>query len=447
MKKFNAIVIGFGKAGKTLAVDLAKQGQRVLLIEKNSFYYGGTCINVGCIPTKKLLEEAKKRPQDLDKLEYYKKVKQKQMLLRQAMNQANYNKLIQSGVEVLEGEAKFVDPHTLEVSGQLYQAETIFINTGARPRLPQIKGLKWSDRILNSEGVLALQELPKKLLILGGGFISLEFATMFKEFGAEVEVLEAHHRLLPKEDEDLAVAIQKNLENQGVVFRLGVQVQEVEEDSRVKVKGKDADQKVFETESDILLVAAGRIPNTEYLDLEKANLQVNERGAIPVNAFLQTKVEHIYALGDVNGGPQFTYISLDDYRIVKGHLSGDKTYDLTQRPAIPFSVFLNPVFSRIGMTEQELKAQNIPYKVAQLSVSMMPKAKILEQNEGFYKVMVHTETEEILGAVLFAPDSHEVINLLSLAMQQKLSYQKIKNQIFTHPSMSESLNDVFAILG
>lgn len=448
MKKFDAIVIGFGKAGKTLAADLSKQGQKVLLVEKSAAYYGGTCINIGCIPTKRLLEEAKKRPQEADKALYYQAAKERQLALKKAMNQANYNRVTQSGVELLEGAARFVDAHTVEVLGEHYQADLIFINTGATPFLPKIESLTLSERVLTSEGLLALTELPQKLSILGGGFISLEFATMFRQFGTEVDVFEANAKFLANEDEDVSLAIQKSLEEQGIKIHLGVKIERIQESAEeVRLEGVNAEGQSFSHASDRLLVATGRKANVEGLDVEKAGVALTERGAVQVNEFLQTSQPHIYALGDVNGGKQFTYISLDDYRIVKAHLAGDTSYSLKDRAEVPFSVFLTPVFSRIGLTEKELKAQGIPYRSAELGIAMMPKAKILAQNTGFYKVMVHAETEEILGAVLFAPDSHEVVNLFTLAMSQKLSYKVFSRQIFTHPSMAESLNDLFALLG
>lgn len=452
-KNVKNIVIGFGKAGKTLAGYLGNQGEETILIEKSPVMYGGTCINVGCIPSKKLATAASRKAYTTEEAaSYYQQSVQDKKKLIAALNQANYNKVTTApNVTVVDGFGHFVDEHTVAVDTQHgveeYRAERIFINTGGTPFVPPIKGLTVGGSIHTSETIMNLEELPKSLVIIGSGFIGLEFASTYASFGSKVTVVDIFDTFLPREDEDVAAAVRARLEEMGVTFELGISIQEVvEQDGKVTVVHTDADGSHHELTADAVLVATGRKPNIQGLDLEKAGIQLTERGAIQVNEFLQTNVPHIFAMGDVNGGPQFTFISLDDFRIVKNFLAGNTEYSTKQRHLIPTATFINPTIASVGLNEKAAAAANIPVKVAKLPMAAVPKAKILGNQTGFYKVLVNAETDQIVGATLFAEEAHEVINIIATAMRAGLPYTALRDQIFTHPTMAEALNDVFGLI-
>lgn len=448
MEKVKNLIIGFGKAGKTLAGFLAGQGEEVILVEKDRKMYGGTCINVGCIPSKFLSNKALLRrlsPED-DKTYYQKAIQEKNDLIAK-LNQANYHKIADlPQVEVVDGTASFVNEKTVEIytenENRQVEAERIFINTGMTPVLPNIQGLLPSERILTSETIMSKEELPESLLIIGSGYIGLEFATTYSHFGSKVTVLGDMKNLMPREDEDMEALVKEEMEKQGVNFILGATVMELREETDgvsvfYKVDGKEESCKTSH-----VLVATGRKPNTEDLFLEKAGVAVGKRGEILVNDRLQTNVTNIYALGDVHGGLQFTYLSLDDFRIMKNQLFGDGSYDLTKRKEVPYNVFLNPSFARVGLNEKEARAKGLTYKLAKLPVMAIPKAKILGNQTGLFKVLVEERTGKILGANLYGLEAHEIINLFTLAMNEGITFEALRDQIYTHPTMVESFNDL-----
>lgn len=449
MKKVDNIIIGFGKGGKTLAAYLGKKGEKTLLIERDPGMYGGTCINVGCIPSKSLSTKAGRKKYSQTETEaYYRASMEEKNKLIGLLNKANYDKLdgIEE-VEIVDGLASFLDEHRILVTkdgtGEEYYAERIFINTGASPFIPEVKGLIPSKRILTSRELLSLPELPKRLTILGGGFIGLEFAKTFSEYGSEVTLLDASKEFLEREDEDVAEAVLQSMKELGVTIVLNAKIDEVKEEGAGTLIKYSKGSESCEIEQDYILVATGRRPNTADLDLEKAGIELGERGNIKVNEFLQTNKEHIFALGDVNGGPNFTYISLDDFRIVRGYLEGDRSYSTKDRRFIPTSVFLQPSLSKVGLSEKEARDKGYDIRVFKLPSSMIPRAKILGNQKGLYKAIVDTKTNKILGATLFAEGSHEVINIIVTAMLMDADYSVLKNQIFTHPTMAEALNDLF----
>lgn len=451
-KQVKNLVIGFGKAGKTLAAYLGNQGESTVLVEKSPKMYGGTCINVGCIPSKSLATAAMNKTAHQESKTYYEKAVQKKKMLIQALNQANYDKVAHSPqVSVVDGVATFVDEHTVAVetaSGrETYRAERIFINTGATPFIPKIDGLTLGKKVHTSETLMDVETLPESLAIIGSGFIGLEFASTYAQFGSKVTVIDAMDTFLPREDADVANAVQQQLEAMGITVTLGVAIQKViENDQQVSIvyETKDGEHKTVVV--DAVLVATGRKPNVAELQLERAGVLLDERGAIRVNEFLQTNHPHIFALGDVNGGPQFTFISLDDFRIVKRFLSGQSDYSTKQRAFITTATFINPPLASVGLNEKAAAAANIPVKVATLPMTAVPKAKILENSVGLYKVLVHAQTGQIVGATLFAPEAHEVINIIATAMKGNLPYTVLRDQIFTHPTMVEALNDVFGLI-
>lgn len=447
------IIIGFGKAGKTLAGYLGSIGEDTILIEKSKEMYGGTCINVGCIPSKKLATKAlRKQYSNEDDSSYYTKSVQEKKALIAALNTANYNKVDSvEKTQIIDGTARFVDDHTVAVDTaegeKLFKADRIFINTGATPFVPPVEGLTIGGAIHTSETIMNLEEYPESLVIIGSGFIGLEFAATYAQFGTKVTVIDVTEAFLPREDEDVAQAVKEQLEALGVTFNLGVQLKAVhQEGGKAVVEATTGEGAPVAFTADAVLVATGRRANVQGLDLDKAGVELTERGAIKVNEFLQTNVPHIFAMGDVNGGPQFTFVSLDDFRIVKRFLAGDTTYSTKQRAKFPTATFINPPLASVGLNEKQAKEAGIEVKVAKLPAMAIPKAKILGNQVGFYKVLVDTSTNQIVGATLFAEEAHEVINIIATAMNANLPYTVLRDQIYTHPTMAEALNDVFGLI-
>ena len=445
MKMYDVIVIGFGKAGKTLAGQLGKQGKKVALIEKDNGMYGGTCINVGCIPSKRLITEAATAPKSdfASKAAYYKKAIEGKRALTGALNQANYNKLIQADVEVIDGMASFVDATHVEVKtkdGVLQlEGKQFVINTGATSVIPGIPGVKDSDKVYTSESMMDLDELPEKLTIVGGGYIGLEFAAMYANFGSKVTVVQDIDVFLPREDKDIADNIRSVLEAKGIEIVTGAKTTKIEGATLYYTVG-DTDTVL---EGDAILMATGRRPNTDGLEAQKAGIALSDRGAVVTDEHLRTNVPNIWAAGDVCGNLQFTYISLDDSRIIMSDMSGKGDRTTQNRGAFSYSVFIDPPFSRVGLSESEAKAKNIEYRVMNLPSAAIPKAKVLRKPEGVLKALVGAD-DQILGVQLFCAESHEMINLVKMAMDNNLKYQVLRDFIYTHPTMSESLNDLFA---
>lgn len=441
MQEFKNIVIGFGKGGKTLAKNLAARGESVLVVEKSKKMYGGTCINIACLPSKNLIINAQRG------IKFEDAVKQKNEMTT-ALRNKNYHMVAdEETATVLDGTAKFVGNHTIEIvldSGEKtkIKGERIFINTGATPIIPQVKGLKESKYILDSTAAMDQNSLPNELVILGAGYIGMEFASMFARYGAKVTVLDTNEKFLKREDDDISEMLFNDLSQDGIEFKLGVKVVEVKDLSDKVEIIYEINGKKQTVKADKLLVATGRKPLTEGLGLENTDIELDERGAIKVDDYLRTTAENVWAIGDVKGGPQFTYISLDDFRIIFDQLYGKGKRKVSDRNLVPYSVFITPALSRVGLNEVEAKNKGIEYKLFKLAATSIPKAKVIGNTRGMYKILVDPDTEEILGATIYGEESYEVINLIALAMKAKLPYTMLRDQIYTHPTMTEALNDV-----
>lgn len=440
MNQYQAIIIGFGKAGKTLAATLAKTGWRVAIIEQSNTMYGGTCINIGCIPTKTLVHDAELQHD-------FAAAMQRKASVVSFLRDKNFHNLADlENVDVIEGRAEFIDNHTVRVvqpTGAIeLSGEKIFINTGAQATMPNVAGVMTTPGVFDSTGLLNLTQRPERLGILGGGYIGVEFASMFANFGSKVTIYEAAPLFLAREDRDIADAIANILRDKGVEIILNARVQAVSShDGAVQVQMPEGVQTV-----DALLVASGRKPATENLQLQKAGVDVNERGAIVVNKYLRTSADNIWAMGDVTGGLQFTYISLDDFRIVRDNLLGEGLRNTGDRQNVPYSVFMTPPLSRVGMTEEQARASGAAVQVVTLPVAAIPRARVMNDTRGVLKAVVNRETKQILGVSLLCVDSHEMINIIKTVMDAGLPYTTLRDQIFTHPSMSESLNDLFSLI-
>lgn len=454
MKRYDAIIIGFGKAGKTLAGFLAGKGQNVALIEESDKMYGGTCINVGCIPSKSLVNSVEKlENKDLstftERKDYYEKSVDKKEALITALRGKNYEMLAsKENIDIYNGKGSFVSNKivNIEKNGENIQieGEKIFINTGSETTIPNIKGLKESKNILTSKSLMELKELPRKLIIIGAGYIGLEFASTYAGFGSEVVIIDASDDILKREEKEAADRVKKILEAKGVKFYLNSKVEEIydnENDSSIAISNGNGE--IIQFNGDKILVAIGRKANTQGLELEKAGVQVDGRGNIIVNEKLETTAPNIWALGDVKGGLQFTYISLDDFRIIRDNVYGNGNRSLNDRNVVPYTTFLSTPLSRVGLSEKEAIEKGFDVKVGKIEAMAIPKGKIEGKSEGFLKVVIDAKTDKILGATLLCNTSHEMINIIALAMKGNLPYQIIRDMIFTHPTMSESLNDLF----
>ncbi len=456
MNAFDVIIIGFGKGGKTLAAEFAKRGQKVAIIERSDKMYGGTCINIGCIPTKTLVHQAKmasalKDATFEERSEFYRNAVSVKESVTSALRNKNYHNLADNpNVTVYTGIGSFVSADVVAVRTATEEirltSKQIIINTGAETVIPPIEGVAGNPFVYTSTSIMELADLPRRLVIIGGGYIGLEFASMYASFGSQVTVLESYPELIAREDRDIAASVKETLEKKGIVFRMNAKVQSVNrvEDKAIVTFADSQTNEVFVLEADAVLLATGRRPNTKDLNLEVAGVEVDVRGAIIVDEYLKTTNPNIRAVGDVKGGLQFTYISLDDYRIVREDLFGDKERRTGDRNPVSYSVFIDPPLSRIGLNEEEARRQDRDIIVKKLPVMAIPRAKTLGETDGLLKAIIDKNTGKILGCVLFAPDSGEVINTVAVAMKTGQDYTFLRDFIFTHPSMSEALNDLFS---
>ena len=456
MNAFDVIIIGFGKGGKTLAAEFAKRGQKVAIIERSDKMYGGTCINIGCIPTKTLVHQAKmasalKDATFEERSEFYRNAVSVKESVTSALRDKNYHNLADNpNVTVYTGIGSFVSADVVAVRTATEEirltSKQIIINTGAETVIPPIEGVAGNPFVYTSTSIMELADLPRRLVIIGGGYIGLEFASMYASFGSQVTVLESYPELIAREDRDIAASVKETLEKKGIVFRMNAKVQSVNrvEDKAIVTFADSQTDEVFVLEADAVLLATGRRPNTKDLNLEVAGVEVDVCGAIIVDEYLKTTNPNIRAVGDVKGGLQFTYISLDDYRIVREDLFGDKERRTGDRNPVSYSVFIDRPLSRIGLNEEEARRQNRDIIVKKLPVMAIPRAKTLGETDGLLKAIIDKNTGKILGCVLFAPDSGEVINTVAVAMKTGQDYTFLRDFIFTHPSMSEALNDLFS---
>jgi pyruvate/2-oxoglutarate dehydrogenase complex dihydrolipoamide dehydrogenase (E3) component len=354
----------------------------------------------------------------------------------------NFHKVAdQSQATVLNGKARFLDTKTLEVTyangdTERVAGDRIFINTGATPVIPEIPGVD-QPHVMTTEDIMDLEVLPEHLVIIGGGYIALEFATTYAGFGSKVHMLVRGKTFAPQLERQAAQAVQEALEAAGVTIHLNTQATEIMTDHIILDDGT-------ELAADGVLLATGRRPNIEGLNLEAAGIETDAHGAIKVDQQLKTNVGNIWALGDVHGGPQHTYLSLDDSRIIWSQLFGNGQKTLAEQALVPSVIFTNPPLATIGLNEESARAQGISYRVGQIPVASLPKAHILGNTRGYMKALVGDDNQ-ILGATLFAVEAHEIINIVATAMQNHLPYQILRDQIFSHPTMAEGLNDVFGI--
>jgi pyruvate/2-oxoglutarate dehydrogenase complex dihydrolipoamide dehydrogenase (E3) component len=445
------IVVGFGKGGKTAAHALTDAGKRVILIEQSENMYGGTCPNVGCVPTKMLVHYSNGRRLEDDAQEFFANSVAGVRALTAAFRAGNFASLDgKDTATVITGAASFVDANTVSVGEGddriTVTAPTILVNTGSEPITPDIPGLANSSHRVSSTDLIQQDQLPARLVIVGGGYLGLEFADIYQHFGAQVTVLESADRLLGREDDDVAQVVADILAGDGIQLITGATVVDVRDGDSTSTIVYEKDGETFSVEAEAVLAATGRRPAISNLNLDAAGIRTTARGAIEVDKHLRTSQPHIFALGDVNGGPQFTYVALDDARIVVDQLLGKGERATTDRVAVPHTLFITPPLATAGLTEKEARAEGRNITVSRENVAdiiAMPRAYTVEETRGVMKFIVDADTDLILGAALLSIDAQEIINVVTLAMRFGITATQLRNSIYTHPSSTEAFNEVF----
>ncbi len=445
MEKFDAIIIGTGQAGPSLAASMAKNGFKTAIIEKG--HLGGTCVNVGCTPTKAYVASAR-RAFAAGNSEEHGVILQGDLKIDLKRIKERKDKLVhdsRSGLEkmfadtenltLIRGKATFLDEHTVEVNNEKYSADKFYINVGGRPRIPEDFN---SVDYLTNESILELEEIPEHLVIVGGGYIGLEFGQMFKRFGSKVTILERGDQLLKKEDDDIAEAIAEILKNSGIEVKLNSDCIGAEKSEIGTIVQYNCEKGIEKIKASHFLVATGRIPNTDDLGLEKAGVKLDERGFIIVNDELQTNVPHIWALGDCNGEGAFTHTAYNDFQIVNSHLFEVKKRYLSDRFTC-YAAFIDPPLARVGLNENDIKQQGIKAKVAVRPMSKIARAKEKGETAGKLKIFIESDTNKILGATFLGAGADEYIHTVIDQMYAGASYEVIRDAIHIHPTVSELL--------
>jgi len=443
-EKFDAIVIGSGQAGNPLAHKLADKGWKIALIEKA--HLGGTCINYGCTPTKTMVHCATVAHYVRNAAKWGTRASGVEVDLSAIVGRKNrivesFRSGQQSKVDarptlkLFRGQAQFTGAHTIEVNGEVLEGERIFINAGTRPAIPQIDGID-SVPYLTNASVMELQKLPEHLLVLGGGYIGLEFGQMFRRFGSKVTIVHHSGQILPREDADVASELQRALEAEGVEFRLNAKTTRVkEEKGQIALSVTDLNGSTT-VQGSHLLLATGRTPNSDTLALQNAGIETSRGGFIKVNNKLETSVSNVWALGDIKGGPAFTHISYNDYQIVWANLVEGKN-ETTDSRYVPYSVFTDPQLGGIGMTEKEARATGKKLKIGKIPMSYVARAIERDETAGLMKIIVDAETDRILGAAILSTEGGELVQMLGAVMLAGAPWTLLKGAVYTHPTLAE----------
>ena len=444
--KYDAVIIGSGQAGIPLSYRLADHGWSVALVEKGNL--GGTCINTGCTPTKTMVHRAQVAHYarnaarwgvvahdvsiDLPKI-----VAQKDALIQGRRESHRQRIADHPKLRLYRGEARFVGPRQLSVAGEMLEGDRIFINAGARPKIPRISGLESVDYLTN-ETLLDLKTLPKHLIVLGGGYIGLEFGQMFVRFGSQVTVIQSAGQIVPREDPEIAAELQRALEAEKIRFLLNAQTTRVERKDGSIVLTVEGAGDASTVAGSHLLVATGRRPNTDDLCLEKAGVETDKFGFVQVNGRLETSAQGIWALGDVKGGPLFTHISYNDYQIVYANLIEQKDLSTDHR-LVPYCVFTDPQLGAVGMTEKEARAKGYKLKVGKAPMAWVARAFERDETAGLMKIVVDATNDQVLGATILGVEGGEVVHTLYTLMLGNLPYTLLKGAVYIHPTLAEGL--------
>lgn len=442
--QFDAIVIGSGQGGNPLSNALVDHGWKVAIIEKAQL--GGTCINTGCTPTKTMVASAQVAHYARNAARWG--VRAGAVSVDLAAVVARKNAVVKSfrsgtqrrvearpNLHLYRGQAKFIVPHKIQVGSEILKSERIFINAGTRPDTPQLPGID-SVGYLTNETLMQITEVPEHLLVLGGGYIGLEFGQMFRRFGSRVTVIHRGDQLLQREDADLVSELQKALEAEGIEFRLNAESSKVEKQGgRISLtfKSKSGVETIFGSH---LLSATGRTPNSDTLDIGKAGVALDSHGYIKVNPRLETNVPGIWALGDIKGGPAFTHISYNDYQILYGNIIEGKNLSIANR-YLPYSLFTDPQFGRVGLTEKEARASGKKLKIGTNAMANVARAIERDETAGKMKIIVDATTDRILGAGIVGIEAGELVQILGALILADAPYTVLKGAVFIHPTLAE----------
>jgi pyruvate/2-oxoglutarate dehydrogenase complex dihydrolipoamide dehydrogenase (E3) component len=444
MPRFDAIVIGSGQAGNPLSFKLADLGWSVALVEQE--HLGGTCINTGCTPTKTMVASAQVAHYARNagrwgvraagvSVDLPAVVARKDRVVSQWRSGLDRKVQERKTLHMYQGLARFVGPRRVQVGDQVLEGERVFINTGARPSVPRLEGLENAGYLTNAT-LLDLTELPEHLLVLGGGYIGLEFGQMFRRFGSRVTVVQRGDQLLPREDADVVQELQAALEKEGIRFLLNARTDRVEKQDGQVVLHVEAGGGAEALRGSHLLVATGRVPNTDDLGLDKADVQLTPQGFVQVNDRLETTAPGVWALGDVKGGPAFTHISYNDYQIVYANLVEGKSLSTANR-LVPYAVFTDPQLGRVGMTEKEARAAGRKLKVGKIPMAWVARAIERDETAGMMKLVVDAGSDRILGAAILSTEGGELVQILGAVMLAGAPYTLLKGAVYIHPTLAE----------
>jgi len=453
---FQAIVIGSGQGGTPLSIALAGAGLRTALVERS--HIGGTCINEGCTPTKTMVASGRVAYLARRGKEYgvntgdiridMARVRQRKRDIVDSFRNGSQKRLEKTAnLDVIFGEASFVGPKSLSVrtrdgAQRTLSADRIFINAGARPTVPKLDGLT-DVPFLDSTSIMELDCVPEHLLVLGGGYVGLEFGQLFRRLGSRVTIVQSAGQLLDREDADVAEGVQAILEQDGIEVLLKAKAESAGKSvGQVQLTVREGNESRNLVGSH-LLVATGRTPNTDSLNVGAAGIATDARGFIKVNEKLETNVEGVYALGDIKGGPAFTHISYDDFRILRTNLV-EKGSATTEHRFVPYTVFIDPQLGRVGITETQARARNKKFRVAKMPMNYVARALEVDETRGFMKAIVDAESDQILGAAVLGIEGGEIMAMLQLAMMGRLPFTTLREAVFAHPTLAESLNNLFA---
>jgi pyruvate/2-oxoglutarate dehydrogenase complex dihydrolipoamide dehydrogenase (E3) component len=455
LEQYDILILGSGQAGSFLAWTLAEQGKRVAVVERK--YVGGSCPNIACLPTKNIAHSAKVaslfwRSEEFGITKDNVKismigVRERKRKMVEAVDGMLLGKYKTTGAEFIIGSGKFIAPKTLEVSlrdggKRMLRGDKVIISTGTRAAMERIPGLTEANPMTHVEA-LELDEVPEHLIIIGGGFVGLEFAQAMRRFGSRVTVIDRNPRLAHREDLDASEAIHELFRDEGIEVVLNANITHVEGKSGASVKlhvVQSESKRILEGSH--ILVAAGRTPNTDCICLDVAGVQLAARGYIKVNEHLETTAPDVWAVGDCAGSPHFTHIAHDDFRVVLDNLAGGSR--VTTGRQVPSCVFTDPEFARIGLSEVEAKKQGIPYRVTKLPMAAIPRANTVSETRGFMKALVEEKGDRILGFTVFGFEAGELIAVVQVAMIAGLPYTALRDAILTHPTMAEALGPLFS---
>lgn len=454
-QQYDAIIIGSGQGGNPLAEAFAAAGKRTAIIERK--HVGGTCINEGCTPTKTMIASGRvsylaRRAADYGvqtgaiSIDLEKVRQRKRDIVNEFRNSGQERLEKTAHLDLIFGEASFTGPKTVAVrrhdgNERNLTAPQIFINAGTRASQPKLEGL---DHVpsLDNVSIMELDTVPDHLLILGGGYIGLEFGQLFRRFGSRVTIVQRAEQLLTREDKDVAEEIAKILREDGVEIIFNANATGVAfADEKITLQVSDGGD-THKLVGSHLLVATGRVPNSDALTLSAAGVRTGPKGFIQVNDRLETNVEGIYALGDIKGGPAFTHISYDDFRILKANLLDGKSRS-TEGRQVPYCVFIDPQLGRVGLSETEARSDGRKIRVAKLPMTSVARALEVDETRGFMKAVVDAESKQIMGAAVLGIEGGEVMAVLETAMMGKLPYTALRDATYAHPTLAESLNNLF----